>query len=268
MYLKSTKNLFVLVVFTLITAISFAQYSIPKIPKTETAVYDKADILDQDEELALTRKLISYADTTSTQIVFVSIKSLQGENINLLAAEWAEKWNIGQQKNDNGLIILMSENDREISIQNGYGLEPYLTDLTTSTIINQIIIPEFKKANYYKGLDQGTSAIFEVLAGKFDPQAIKNKNSDVSWSFLIFPILIVIVIFIIASRRKNNGGGSGGRRSGSPDLFDILVLSSLGRGGFGGGSFGSGSSSGGFGGGFSGGFGGGSFGGGGASGSW
>ncbi|WP_127846604.1 TPM domain-containing protein [Psychroflexus aestuariivivens] len=248
---------------------AFAQLNIPDKPKKEISVYDGADFLKDDETKQLRQKLETYADTTSTQIVIATINSLNGEYIGTYAAEWAEKWGIGQKDKDNGLLILVAKADSKIWFTTGYGIEDRLTDATSKTIIENIILPEFRKANYYEGLDKGTDAVFEVLAGKFDADQIQKQKEEFPWAFFIFPFIIVVVIIIIATRRKNKGGGPGsGHRNSSPDLLDILILGSMGRS-MGGGSFG-GSSSGGFGGGggFSGGFGGGSFGGGGAGGSW
>lgn len=248
-----------------------AQREIPQQPEEQMPVYDYADMLDEAEENQLNSKLKKYADSTSTQIVIVTIQDLKGEYIATYAAEWAEKWKIGQEGKNNGAIIMISKKDRKMAIQNGYGLEPYLTDLNSNVIINDIMRPAFKKANYYEGIDRATDAMFEILAGQFNADKYKGKGKkDVSWSFVIFPLFIIVVfVILVFRRRKNNGkgGGQGGRR-GSPDFLDILILSSLG-GSYSSGGFGGGSSGGGFGGGgFSGGFGGGSFGGGGAVGGW
>jgi uncharacterized protein len=246
----------------------YSQIEIPQKPSKEMAVYDDAKFFKDNEVRQLRQKLETYADTTSTQIVVATINTLNGEYIGTYAAEWAQEWGVGQKKEDNGLLILISKADSKIWITTGYGLEEYLTDATTKTIIENIILPEFRKANYYEGLDKGTNAIFEVLAGNFEGSKVQKSSKDNSWPFAILPILIFIVILIFA-RRRNKGGGPGkGNRNSSPNLLDILILSSLGSsmgGGFGGG----GGSSGGFGGGgFGGGFGGGGFGGGGAGGSW
>jgi uncharacterized protein len=258
-----------LVGFCFLAFASFAQRNIPEVPKEQKAVYDFADMLNDSEEMALRQKLETYADTTSTQIVIATIQSLEGEYIALYATEWAQKWGIGQKGKDNGEIILVSKNDRKITIQNGYGLEEYLTDYNSKTIIDQIIEPEFKRGDFYAGFDKGTSAMIDLLAGNFDADALRNnKKSDFNF-FKLIPIIFIIIVIIISISRRNRGGGrgSGGRNRG-PDLFDILILSSLGGRHSSGGSFGG--SSGGFGGGggFSGGFGGGGFGGGGAVGGW
>lgn len=240
-----------------------AQSTIPPKPKTETSVYDQADMLSDVEEKALEQKLIRYSDTTSTQIVVATIKSLQGEYIGLYAAEWAQEWGIGQKKEDNGIFVLVARDDRKIFIAPGYGVEDKLTDFTTKTIIDQIITPEFKNGNYYRGLDKGSTAIFEVLNGTFKGSR-KRDTPDFPIGQAVMLLIVFVIIFISMTKGNKGGkGGNRGNRSGG-SLLDVIILSNMGRGGFGsgsgGGSFG--------GGGFGGGFGGGGFGGGGAGGSW
>lgn len=258
---QSTKMLFfVIVLFSFLPA--FAQFDIPKKPDFQTSVYDYAKLLSADEKAQLEEKLVRYSDSTSTQIVVATIDDLKGESIDVVSTNWAQNWGIGQAKEDNGVFILVSKNDRKISIRPGYGLEDKLIAATCKQIIDYIIVPEFKAGSYYKGLDKGADAIIEVVKGTYKGERKANKKSG---KFPIVPIIvIIIVLIIIASKNKNNRGGRGG---GGMDLADIILLSSLGRssgGGFGGG-FGGGSSGGG---GFGGGFGGGGFSGGGASGGW
>lgn len=255
--------------FVLLTAIlfgnlTFAQFTIPKVPTEQTSVYDYADVLQPDEEAQLKEKLIRYSDSTTTQIVVITIESLQGEDIGILTPKWGHAWGIGgSEKNDNGVIILLAEKERKIWISAGYGLEDRLTAGIGGEITRNIIIPEFKAGSYYKGLDKGTDALFDVFKGKYKGERKKAKK-DGSVPILPIIIIIIVIIFIIA-KNKGNGGGNHGNRGGF-DLADIIILSSLGRGG--GGGFG-GSSGGGFGsGGFGGGFGGGGFSGGGSGGSW
>ncbi len=241
--------------------IGFAQFTIPPKPSDQTSVYDYANVLSTSERNSLKQKLLNFADSTSTQIVIITIEDLKGEDIGILTPKWGHEWGIGQEKEDNGVLILLAKNDRKIWISPGYGLEPQLTAGINGEIIRNIIIPEFKTGNYYGGLDKGTDAIFEVIKGTY-----KNTNSHNSGSIFPIIIFIIIVIIIILLSRRNRNGGNGGRYS-SPDLADMIILSRMGRsGGFGSGGFGSG---GGFGGGgFGGGFGGGGFSGGGSGGSW
>lgn len=241
-----------------VSTLSHAQFTIPEKPSFQTSVYDFANLLSPEEKNQLEEKLVRYSDSTSTQIVVATIEDLKGESIDVVSTNWAQNWGIGQAKEDNGVFILISKNDRKISIRPGYGLEDRLVAGICGEIIRNVITPEFKAGSYYNGLDKGADAIIEVVKGKYKGTRKKDKN------FPIFPIIFFIIfIIILIAKNRNNGGGSG---RGGMDLTDIILLSSLGRGGgFGGGS----SSGGGFGGGgFGGGFGGGGFSGGGASGGW
>jgi uncharacterized protein len=233
-----------------------AQFTIPDKPSFQTSVYDYADVLNPTEEKELEDKLIRYSDSTSTQIVVISVEDLKGEDIGILTPKWAQEWGIGQEKEDNGILILLSKKDRKIWIAPGYGVEERLTAGINGELTRNIIIPEFKAGSYYKGLDKGADAIFKVLQGKYKGSRKKESNFPVG-------IIVVIVVFLVLVFSKRNRGGNG-NNSGGLDLGDMIILSSLGRsgGGFGSGSFGGGS------GGFGGGFGGGGFSGGGAGGSW
>ena len=263
-YVDSLKILFLVVTLFSILP-TFAQYTIPEIPKLQTSVYDYANLLSTSEKKQLEEKLIRYSDSTTTQIVVVTIESLKGEDVSLLATKWGQTWGIGgTAKEDNGVIILLAKTERKIAINPGYGLEDRLTAAIGGQIIDYVIVPEFKAGSYYKGLDKGADALFDVFKGKYKGERKKNKKDG---KFPFFPILvIIIVIIIIIANNKKNSGGNSGNRGGGFDLADMILLSSLGRsgGGFGGG-FGGGNSGGG---GFGGGFGGGGFSGGGSGGSW
>lgn len=258
---QQTRILFYLCIFT--SFIGYAQYSIPEIPKLQTSVYDYGKVLKPSEKTALENKLIHFSDSTSTQVVIITIESLNGEDIGILTPKWAQQWGIGgTEAKDNGVLILVAKSERKIWISPGYGVEQYLTAGINGEIIRNIIIPEFKAGSYYNGLDAGTTAVFEVLKGTYKGSRIKNKSNN---SGLVLIVIIGILVFYFISR-KNNGNGNNGSTGSGPDLMDIIILSSLGRsGGFGGGGGFSGSGSSG---GFGGGFGGGGFSGGGAGGSW
>jgi len=256
-----------LFLFSWVTAL--AQFDIPDKPKEQTSLYDYVDLLPPAQENALKQKLIRYSDSTSTQIVLAIISTTEGENINYLGAQWGQKWGIGQADKDNGVLILLAKDDRRIAINTGFGTEGALTDALSKRIIETVIIPEFRQGDYYGGLDKGCDAIFAALKGEFKAGDNQGKGSGKFPFRALFPLIIFLVILIIlANRNKRNGGGPGGRRRRGASIWDMIILSNMGRsnrsgggfGGFGGGGFG--------GGGFGGGFGGGGFGGGGASGGW
>ena len=250
----------------LLTQFSFAQFKIPEKPTFQTSVYDYANVLSATEKTQLEEKLIKYSDSTTTQIVVITIASLNGDDVSQLATRWGQTWGIGgTEKDDNGVIVLLAKAEKKIAINPGYGLEDRLTAGLGGEIIRNIIIPEFRAGSVYNGLDKGTDALIDVFKGKYKGERKKAKQKN---DFPVLPfIIIIIVILVLLSRNKGGGGNSGNSGGGGPSLLDVIILSNLGRsggGGFGGG-FGGG---GGGGGGFGGGFGGGGFSGGGSSGGW
>lgn len=266
--MKNLIKTILLPVFLLFTAVSFAQVTIPEKPSFQTSYYEiGTTLLNAEQKNAIEQKLINYADTTSTQIVVVVVPTTQGEETWRYAFDIADKWGIGQEGKDNGILLLIAKDDRNITIQTGKGVEHLLTDALSKLIIENEIKPEFRAGNFYEGIDKGTTAMMKALKGEYKETRKRSGRKDGSGIPFIFIIIGFIILIAILSRR-GGGRGPGGRRGGGIDLADIIILSSLGRG-FGGGGFGGGSSGGGFGGGgFGGGFGGGGFGGGGASGSW
>jgi uncharacterized protein len=169
------KKLLILV-FILSGMFANAQFTIPDKPSFQTSVYDYADVLNPSEEKELESKLIRYSDSTSTQIVVISVEDLKGEDIGILTPKWAQEWGIGQEKEDNGILILLSKKDRKIWIAPGYGVEERLTAGINGELTRNIIIPEFKAGSYYKGLDKGADAIFKVLQGKYKGSRKKESN--------------------------------------------------------------------------------------------
>lgn len=241
-----------LAIFLFLSLALFAQDDcIPKRPDKLVNDYT-GSTLNRQQLNALEQKLIAYNDTTSTQIAVVIMPNICGDEINFFTAQLGEKWQVGQAGSDNGCVMLLNMEDREIAIQNGYGLEATLTDAMSRRIIEQVILPEFRQGDYYTGIDKGTTAIIQLLAGQFEGNGGGRKvNRNLPFGAIIFLIILFFIIF-----NRGGRGGRGGYRGGGGYWI----------GGFGGGHTGGG---GGFsGGGGFGGFGGGSFGGGGASGSW
>jgi len=253
-----------------------AQKELPK--PTGYLVSDFARTMSPAQVQQLGEKLSAYARETSIQIVVVTENSLEGEDAFEYSNRLAKSWGIGDKANDTGILIYVAKAERKVRIQTGYGVEGFLTDALSKRIIEQIIVPEFKKGDFYAGIDGATSAIMDLGKGEYTNEGGKQKSDGGRAVFLIFFMLflLIAVLFIYNQFRKNGNddedddggyyrGGrydERGRRGGGWFFFPI--------GGFGGGSSSGGNSGGwgGFGGGDFGGFGGGDFGGGGAGGDW
>jgi uncharacterized protein len=260
---------FILVILLiLLPGWSEAQERIPVPAQPESWVNDYAGVFSSSQAAALERKLNELEYRTSTQIFVVTLDDNDGYPASMLAPMIGEQWGVGQQGKDNGIIMLVDMQDRDVFIATGYGNEEYVTDALAKRIVENEIIPNFKSGNYYQGIDQATDVLISLLEGKFTADEYRKQTSGGGGS-AIGGIIFMIILFSLIFRNRRNTMGMGGRRSNLPLWIALGMLSGGGRhsgswgnfsggsGGFGGGGFG------GFGGG-----GGGSFGGGGAGGSW
>lgn len=198
----------------------------------------------------LNRRLKTFSDSTSNQLVFVMISSLEGNALEDYSNTLAKKNKIGTKQN-NGVLFLIVKDDRKMRIEVGYGLEGALTDALSSSILRNEVAPFFKKQNYYAGISAGINAIILATAGEYKAPPVKKKKDHIG---NFFPFIFIIIIGLAFMFRRRRGAGG------------FFYPGGFGSFGGGGSSWGGGGSSGGDFGGFSGG--GGDFGGGGSSGSW
>lgn len=228
--------------------------------KATKLVNDFTGTLTSAQQQALESKLVAFDDSTSTQIAVVIISSLKGNDIADYNVKLGRAWGVGGKEFSNGVVLLIAKDDRKLNIATGYGVEGALPDITCNQVIEDIIVPNFKGDDYYRGIEEGTDAIIKAVKGEYKAPAGYHKKGKSSVLRIVF--IIIIIILFLAMSGRGGGGGSFMSRRGFTAWTIGNILGSMGRSG-GGGWSGGGGSSGGFGG-----FGGGSFGGGGASGSW
>ncbi|HET8859962.1 TPM domain-containing protein [Marivirga sp.] len=254
------KTIYLSIIALFLATSLFAQDEIPSRPNPPKLVNDLTQTLTASEQQQLEQKLVAYNDSTSTQVVILIVPTYGQYEPNQFGVEVFDKWKIGQADKDNGLLITVAMQDKEMFINTGYGLESVVPDGAASTIINEYMKPAFRNGNYYKGLDEATTIIFDLAAGKYTADKIASNDAGKGiglGAFLFFFFIIITIISRIRRVRNHHMGGGG------MGMLTMMML--MGGGGRShGGSFGDFNSGGG---GF-GGFGGGMTGGGGAGGSW
>jgi uncharacterized protein len=260
-FARSVATLFV-ILYSLFS-VSAQDLKIPERPSPPRLVNDMAGMLSRDEANNLENKLTAYSDSTSTQIVVMTLNSLEGNDIGQYAIELIHKWGIGQKGKDNGVVLLISKGDHKVFIATGRGVEANLPDITTKRIIDHAIKPNFKEQHYYAGINAATDEMMARLSGQFTNDDPKGTKTSIKGHAKLIALVIVAIILLFIFF----GGGSGGQTynsggsSGGSFLLGALLGSALGGGR--GGGFGGDGDGGGFGG-----FGGGDSGGGGAGGDW
>ncbi len=259
------KKFFSIIVLLLLSVLAFSQenFDLEKLLKEKPAklVNDFTGTLTPDQLQALENKLVAFDDSTTTQIAVVIVPTLNGNDIADFNVKLGRAWGVGGKQYNNGVVLLIAKGDRKLNIATGYGVEGALPDITSKHIIDEVIVPNFKGDDYYRGIEEGTDAIIQAVKGEYKAPANYNKRKGSGGIGRIIFIIIMIVVFLAVSGGKGGGGSFMSRRG----FAAWTIGSMLSGGGRGGGWSGGGGSSGG--GGF-GGFGGGSFGGGGSSGSW
>ncbi|WP_142453210.1 TPM domain-containing protein [Gracilimonas mengyeensis] len=244
-----------LIFFLCISVAGFSQDFLPE--KPVGMVNDFADMLSSSEEQRLESKLRGYRDTTTNVIAIATLESLEGYSEEEIATTLFSKWRMWEGERDNGVLILVSEQDRRMQIEVGYGLEGAIPDAMANRVYADILVPNFRQGDFYGGLDQATDVLMQLAAGEYEGM----PSESVSEGGIPIDVIIIFIILVIFLISKGKGGKGGRRHSlGSSGI----IFFGGGFGGGGGGSFGGGGS--GFGG-FSGGGGFGS-GGGGAGGGW
>jgi uncharacterized protein len=245
----------------------------PKFPPLTGRIVDEAGLLKAEDMLAIAQDLTALEAKSTDQLVVYTTRSLQGYAIEDFGYRLGRFWQIGQKGKDNGAILIVAPNDRKVRIEVGRGLEPQLTDLMTKLIIENAILPAFRRNDFAGGIRAGVRDIRDVLLG--DAEAVKERartaakrspggGGTLPLVILVAIILVAVTIVWIQSRQTAHPSRAvrdrrrAGRSAAAASPWDWGSGSS-------GWSSGSGSSDGG-GGGFSGG--GGDFGGGGSSGSW
>lgn len=263
------------------------------VPPLTARVTDLTGTLSSSERQTLEAKLADWESRTTNQLAVLIVPTTKPETIEAYSIRVAEVWKIGQKGKDNGAILLIAKDDKQIRVEVGYGLEGVLTDLTSHRIISETIAPLFSKGQFTAGINAGVDRIISVVGeGKPLPSAEPRRRAsthglDFGTLALILLVVVPAIGAVLRSILGNVGGSVAGAGvvGGAAWLFaGSLLIAGIaaivafvviifvggrggpglwipgGGGGFGGGGFGGG------GGGFSGG--GGGFGGGGASGGW
>ena len=264
-----------LFLFFAIPSLSSFAYALEIPQKPQGYVSDYAGMLSASERRNLEEKLARFERETSNQLIVATFPGLEGEALEDYSIRLAEAWKPGQKGQDNGVILLVFKKDREVRIEAGYGLEGSLPDAVAKQIIENEIIPEFRRGNFSGGIEKAVEAVIATTRGEYRPET-KEAGPDQGllqaglflglfsllngrFAFLVFQVLFLLLAFFLpslffgvlsiilgvlafmtaAGRRGYYLGGPAGRGSWPSG-------GSFGGGGFrgGGGSFGGGGASG------------------------
>ena len=166
-------------------------YAAITIPVNDGFVTDDAGLLTPEEETALENDLTNYRAETSNEIAVVTVKTLSGYVASDVAVEIGRKWGVGTEK-DNGILLLVSYEDRQIWISTGDGMEGAVPDIVAHGIAEKDIAPDFREGRYYDGIAAGIEALKKHIGGEYTAERYDQENDSggaVAWIFFFVFIL-------------------------------------------------------------------------------
>lgn len=224
-----------------------------EVPFLSGRVVDEAEILSPETEQGLTAQLEQLEQQTGAQVVVLTVPSLEGDPLEDYSLRVADTWQLGGAERDDGVLMLIARDDRQMRLEVGYGLEGTIPDILAGRILDQAVRPRFREGDFDAGVASGVGKVAALIRGE-QPEAVlpEPESRGVPVAGCLAPIFWILFFFLVPILL--------GRRRRRFRVFGLPIV----VGGFSGGSSRGGGWGGG--GGFSGG--GGSFGGGGASSSW
>ncbi|GAA4666095.1 TPM domain-containing protein [Bartonella pachyuromydis] len=203
----------------LIIALGNIAYAQSKFPPLTGYVNDVAHLLDNATKHNLIEKLVEFEEKSGDQIVIVTLPTLLGSDIETYSNSLFRRWAIGQKQINNGVLLVIAPNEREMRIEVGYGLEGVLTDALSTVIINTFVLPNFREGNYQKGIIEAVHAIINVItesdsdfsvrirekAKIIEAQRKRAEKEEMIASaiiFLIFFIIFVLPVFAMIFGKK------------------------------------------------------------------
>ncbi len=174
-----------LCLFLVLCCLPVAAYCLD-VPKLQGYVNDYAGIINPSVKSKIEEGLRAFEQSDTTQIVILTVPSLEGGNIEEFSIRVAETWKIGHLGKDNGVLVIVSKQERKIRIEVGRGLEGKLTDLMAGRIVDQVIKPKFKEGDFNGGFVAGVSALIGATRGEFRAGLIQDRFSGGRSIFRLF----------------------------------------------------------------------------------
>jgi uncharacterized protein len=173
------------------------------VPPLTGRVVDLAGVLPAQDAEQLTAQLKAHEEHTGNQVAVLILPSLEGEPLEEYSHRIATTWKLGRKGIDNGALLFIALKERKLRIEVGYGLEGTLTDLRSSRIIRQEIVPRFKAGDIPGGVRAGTEAILKTIEGTYqaadEPRGLPALHSGV-FEYVVIGIIVGFLAGMILSQ--------------------------------------------------------------------
>jgi uncharacterized protein len=171
-----------------------------EVPYLSGRVVDEAAMIPADARQRIEQKLAAFEQRTGSQVAVLTIESLQGDPLEDFSQRTVETWKLGKAGKDNGVLFLVSEQDRQMRIEVGYGLEPELTDAESGRILANVVRPAFRNGDFGGGIEKGVDSVLSALGGAEVPAAAPEPavGPGVPAGFKLI-VLFILGVFSLAA---------------------------------------------------------------------
>lgn len=163
------------------------------VPPLAARVTDETGTLTAAERATLEQSLKDFETRKGSQIAVLIVPTTQPETIEQYSIRVAEQWKLGRANVDDGALLIIAKNDRALRIEVGYGLEGVLTDATSRRIIDEIIVPSFRRGDFYGDVSAGVGGMMRVIEGEPLPPP-RARGGEEGGLGRVLPLLFVMTI--------------------------------------------------------------------------
>ncbi|AIO67876.1 TPM domain-containing protein [Burkholderia oklahomensis] len=163
------------------------------VPPLAARVTDATGTLTDAQRATLEQSLKDFETRKGSQVAVLIVPTTQPETIEQYSIRVVEQWKLGRANVDDGALLIVAKNDRTLRIEVGYGLEGVLTDATSHRIIDEVIVPSFRRGDFYGGISAGVGSMMRVIEGEPLPPPRARRGEDGGPGRLL-PVLFVMTI--------------------------------------------------------------------------
>jgi uncharacterized protein len=176
--------------------LSFGALAEVAVPSLRAPVTDLTGTLTQDQVASLEQQLAASEAKKGSQIAVLIVPTTQPETAQQYSLRVAEAWKLGRRGVNDGILLLVAKDDREVFIQVGYGLEGVVTDVMAHRIVEQVIVPRFRSGDFFGGITEAVTRLTALIAGEELPEPEQAQRSTPRGDALgtALPLLLMVVL--------------------------------------------------------------------------
>lgn len=148
------------------------------LPLPQGRVTDVTGTLAPAHRAALEERLAVLEQEKGAQLAVLLVPTTGEMAIESYALQVFENWQLGRAGIDDGILLVVAQNDHRVRIEVGYGLEGAVTDVQAGRIIREHIVPHFAAGDFAGGIDAGVDSLARLIRGEALPPPVEPQGAD------------------------------------------------------------------------------------------